>query len=62
MQENHQSQMSGRQCLWSHRLRRLSRNAGDLGALIDLMDVEKLLTIKTFSQGFSNSPNEKFLL
>lgn len=26
------------------------------------MDVEKLLTIKTFSQEFSNSPNEKFLL
>ena len=41
---------------------RLSRNAGDLGALIDLMDAEKLLTVKTFSQSFSNSPNEKFLL
>ncbi len=41
---------------------RLSRNAGDLGVLIDLMDVEKLLDIKTFSQSFSNSPNEKFLL
>ena len=41
---------------------RLSRNAGDLGSLIDLMDAEKLLTIKTFSQLFSNSPNEKFLL
>lgn len=41
---------------------RLSRNAGDLGALVDLMDREKLLHIKTYSQTFSNNPNEKFLL
>lgn len=41
---------------------RLSRNAGDLGILIDLMDAEKLLTIRTFTQVFSSSPNEKFLL
>jgi site-specific DNA recombinase len=41
---------------------RLSRNAGDLGTLIDLMDAQKLLKIKTFSQEFSNNPNEKFLL
>lgn len=41
---------------------RLSRNAGDLGMLVDLMDQEKLLQIKTFSQRFSNNPNEKFLL
>ncbi len=41
---------------------RLSRNAGDLGMLVDLMDQEKLLKIKTFSQVFSNNPNEKFLL
>lgn len=41
---------------------RLSRNAGDLGVLVDLMDAEKLLRIKTYSQIFSNSPNEKFLL
>ena len=41
---------------------RLSRNAGDLGSLIDLMDAHKLLSIKTYSQVFSNSPNEKFLL
>ena len=41
---------------------RLSRNAGDLGTLIDLMDAKKLLAIKTFSQSFSNNPNEKFLL
>jgi site-specific DNA recombinase len=41
---------------------RLSRNAGDLGALIDLMDGGKLKRIKTYSQEFSNTPNEKFLL
>lgn len=41
---------------------RLSRNAGDLGMLVDLMDQGKLHQIKTFSQSFSNNPNEKFLL
>ena len=41
---------------------RLSRNAGDLGMLVDLMDQEKLYRIRTFSQTFSNNPNEKFLL
>ena len=41
---------------------RLSRNAGDLGSLIDLMDAKKLATIRTYSQVFSDSPNEKFLL
>jgi DNA invertase Pin-like site-specific DNA recombinase len=41
---------------------RLSRNAGDLGSLVDLMDVKKLMSIRTFGQTFSNSPNEKFLL
>lgn len=41
---------------------RLSRNAGDLGALVDLMDRKKLLHIKTYSQTFSDNPNEKFLL
>ncbi len=41
---------------------RLSRNAGDLGSLVDLMDQKKLLTIRTYGQTFSNSPNEKFLL
>ena len=41
---------------------RLSRNAGDLGMLVDLMDQGKLQQIKTFSQSFSNNPNEKFLL
>ncbi|MFZ2663753.1 MAG: recombinase family protein [Patescibacteria group bacterium] len=41
---------------------RLSRNAGDLGSLVDLMDKCKLLHIRTSSQSFSNNPNEKFLL
>ncbi len=41
---------------------RLSRNAGDLGALVDLMDQHKLVQIRTFSQTFTNNPNEKFLL
>jgi DNA invertase Pin-like site-specific DNA recombinase len=41
---------------------RLSRNAGDLGQLIDLMDNNLLLEIRTYNQTFHNSPNEKFLL
>lgn len=41
---------------------RLSRNAGDLGMVVDLMDQGRLQQIKTFSQSFSNNPNEKFLL
>ncbi|MDQ5957516.1 MAG: Recombinase family protein [Patescibacteria group bacterium] len=41
---------------------RLSRNAGDLGKLVDRMDQKKLITIKTFGQTFSNSPSDKFLL
>ncbi len=41
---------------------RLSRNAGDLGAIVDLFDQKKLLEIKTHSQRFTNNPNEKFLL
>lgn len=41
---------------------RLSRNAGDLGMLVDLMDQGKLQQIRTYSQSFSNNPNEKFLL
>jgi len=41
---------------------RLSRNAGDLGTVVDLMDEKKLLKIKTYAQSFMNSPNEKFLL
>jgi len=41
---------------------RLSRNAGDLGSLVDLMDQKILIDIRTYGQRFSNSPNEKFLL
>lgn len=41
---------------------RLSRNAGDLGSVVDLMDEQKLLEIRTYGQHFKNSPNEKFLL
>ena len=41
---------------------RISRNAGDLGKIVDLMDSGALLEIRTFGQRFSNNPNEKFLL
>ncbi len=41
---------------------RLSRNAGDLGAIVDLFDQKKLVEIKTYSQRFTDNPNEKFLL
>lgn len=41
---------------------RLSRNAGDLGAIVDLLDQKKLVEIRTYSQRFTNNPNEKFLL
>lgn len=41
---------------------RISRNAGDLGKIVDLMDAGKLVEIRTYSQHFTNNPNEKFLL
>ncbi len=41
---------------------RLSRNAGDLGSVVDLMDQGLLSEIRTYGQQFRNSPNEKFLL
>lgn len=41
---------------------RLSRNAGDLGSVVDLMDQKLLVEIRTYGQQFRNSPNEKFLL
>lgn len=41
---------------------RLSRNAGDLGKLVDLMDQKVLVEIKTSGQTFTNTPDEKFLL
>lgn len=41
---------------------RISRNAGDLGSIVDLIDQGILKEIRTFSQRFTNNPNEKFLL
>ena len=41
---------------------RLSRNAGDLGSIVDLIDSGKLREIRTHGQTFSNTPNDKFLL
>ena len=41
---------------------RISRNAGDLGRVVDLMDAGILHEIRTYGQRFTNSPNEKFLL
>tara|TARA_R110000824_G_scaffold401771_1_gene615665 strand:+ start:351703 stop:353037 length:1335 start_codon:yes stop_codon:yes gene_type:complete len=41
---------------------RISRNAGDLGKIVDLMDAGLLREIRTCNQKFSNNPNEKFLL
>ena len=41
---------------------RLSRNAGNLGAVVDLLDQKKLLEIRTYTQKFTNNPNEKFML
>ena len=41
---------------------RLSRNAWDLGSVVDLMDQGKLQEIRTNGQIFKNAPNEKFLL
>lgn len=77
-QESHSAKMSGQRPVFSQLLNdirmgmfggiltwapdRLSRNAGDLGMLVDLMDQGKLEKIKTFSQSFSDNPNEKFML
>jgi len=41
---------------------RISRNAGDLGQVVDLFDQKKLIEIRTYSQSFKDNPNEKFLL
>ena len=41
---------------------RISRNAGDLGKIVDLMDSGQLAEIRTYGQRFTNSPSEKFLL
>lgn len=78
LKESHSAKMSGARPIFSQMVReiregeyqgvltwapdRLSRNAGDLGSLVDLMDLGLLHNIKTFNQSFSNTPNEKFLL
>ncbi len=41
---------------------RLSRNAGDLGSIVDLMDSGYLKEIRAHGQALTNSPNDKFLL
>lgn len=41
---------------------RLSRNAGDLGQVVDLFDQKLLEEVRTYSQRFTNNPNEKFML
>ncbi len=41
---------------------RLSRNAGDLGCIIDLMDQNLLTEIRTYHQVIRNIPTDKFLL
>ncbi len=41
---------------------RISRNAGDLGSVVDLMDSRHLIEIRTHGQRFTNSPNDKFML
>jgi len=41
---------------------RISRNAGDLGAIVDLMDSKRVIDIRTHGQRFTNSPNDKFML
>ncbi|USN97326.1 MAG: recombinase family protein [Candidatus Nomurabacteria bacterium] len=78
LKESHSAKDSGRRPVFNQLIReidkgeydaclvwdasRLSRCAGDLGSLVDLMDKKKLLQIRTFSQTFTDNPNEKFLL
>lgn len=78
LQESHSAKDSGKRPVYNKLLKglaneeynavltwapdRLSRNAGDLGSVVDLMDQGKLLHIRTYSQTFTNNPNEKFLL
>lgn len=78
LQESHSAKDSGQRPVYNRLLQgirdgeynailiwapdRLSRNAGDLGAVVDLMDQGLLLHIRTYSQTFTNNPNEKFLL
>jgi site-specific DNA recombinase len=78
LQESHSAKESGQRPVYNELIKglredqynavltwapdRLSRNAGDLGSIVDLMDQGKLLHIRTYSQTFTNNPNEKFLL
>lgn len=78
LQESHSAKESGKRPVFNELLNgfrndeynacltwapdRMSRNAGDLGSLVDLMDSKKLVQIRTYSQTFTNNPNEKFLL
>lgn len=78
LQEAHSAKESGQRVIYNQMIKglqndeydgvltwaadRLSRNAGDLGSIVDLMDQGKLKNIKTYSQTFTNNPNEKFLL
>ena len=39
---------------------RISRNAGDLGKIVDLMDSGSLLEIRTYGQRFSNTQMRSF--
>lgn len=41
---------------------RLSRNAGDLGTIVDLMDQGVIKEIRTNGPRFTNSPSDKFML
>lgn len=41
---------------------RLSRNAGDLGTIVDLMDQGHIKDIRTNGPRFTNSPSDKFML
>lgn len=41
---------------------RLSRNAGDLGTIVDLMDQGSIKEIRTNGSRFTNSPSDKFML
>lgn len=41
---------------------RISRNAGDLGLVVDLIDKHLLKEIRTYNQVFTNTPNDKFML
>jgi len=78
LQESHSAKESGQRPIYNELIKglredqynavltwapdRLSRNAGDLGSIVDLMDQGKLLHIRTYSQTFTNNLNEKFLL